>query len=263
MTQNNDISTNQTFTRAIVRRPAKSMAMGITSAVMGAPDFKRAEWQFALYVQALEGCGLVVTVLDPLQEFPDAHFVEDTAIVLPEVAVLCRPGASARRGEIEFMESALSPLRELVPIQAPGTLEGGDVLLVGTHCLIGLSDRTNEEGASQLGAVLSVHGYTWQTVPVDAGLHFKSSVNHVGDGTLLVSKGFACHPSLADFKQIIVTADEEYACNTLLLNDRLLMPNGFPDTRRKLEKLGRELFVLDTSEFRKMDGGLTCLSLRF
>ena len=263
MAKENGPLVNQEFSRAIVRKPGRSLGTGITTAELGAPDFDRAEWQFALYVQTLQDCGLTVTVLDPLEEFPDAHFVEDTAVVLPEVAILCRPGADSRRGETEHMESALSQFRDLGRIKEPGTLDGGDVLLIDTPCLIGLSDRTNEEGAAQLGALISNHGYTWQTIPVGAGLHFKSSVNHVGGGTLLVSEDFAGHEALARFEQIVVDRAEQYACNTLLLNNHLLMPGGFPDTHRQLEALGRTIFVLDTSEFRKMDGGLTCLSLRF
>ncbi|MBU8869268.1 MAG: hypothetical protein KOO60_00210 [Gemmatimonadales bacterium] len=259
----NDHIANTNFCQAIVRKPARSLGSGITTAEFGVPDFEKAEWQFAMYVQALEDCGLTVTVLDPLEEFPDAHFVEDTAVVLPDAAILCRPGAASRRGEAEHMAPVLSRQRELTRINEPGTLDGGDVLLVGTHCLIGLSDRTNKEGATQLGSLLSDHGYTWQTVPVGAGLHFKSSVNHVGNGTLLVSEEFAGNQALARFDQIVVDPAEQYACNTLLLNDRLLLPSGFPDTRRKLETLGLPIFILSTSEFRKMDGGLTCLSLRF
>ena len=135
--------------------------------------------------------------------------------------------------------------------------------MVGGHFFIGLSDRTNQSGAGQLGDAVAKFGCTWTTLPVAAGLHFKSSVNAVGADTLLTTRTFADHPALADFQRIVVSAQEEYAGNTLLVNDHLIMPAGFPDTRHKLQALGKPIIELDTSEFRKMDGGLTCLSLRF
>ena len=251
------------FTRAIVRCPGHNLGLGLTTANLGAPDHDLAERQFRRYVRALETCGLVVELLDPLPDFPDAHFVEDTAVVTRDVAVLARPGAIVRRGESVAMEPILAAHRPVRHIESPGTLDGGDVLLVGTHALIGISDRTNEAGAQQLGEILGEHGHTWQTVPVAAGLHFKSSVNLVDEKTLLLTAGFARDQALAGYAQIVVPDHESYACNVLLLNGRLLIPSGYAETRRRLERLGREIIELDTSEFRKMDGGLTCLSLRF
>jgi len=189
--------------------------------------------------------------------------VEDTAVVTRDVAVLARPGATVRRGESVAMEPILAAHRPVRHIESPGTLDGGDVLLVGTHALIGISDRTNEAGAQQLGEILGEHGHTWQTVPVAAGLHFKSSVNLVDEKTLLLTARFARDQALAGYARIVVPDHESYACNVLLLNGRLLIPSGYAETRRRLERLGREIIELDTSEFRKMDGGLTCLSLRF
>ena len=135
--------------------------------------------------------------------------------------------------------------------------------MIGNHFLIGVSDRTNAAGAEQLGALLAAHGHTWRAVPVGAGLHFKSSVNLVGSDTLLVTGDFADREELKDFRHIVVPPGEEYAANTLLVNGRLIMPAGYPATRNLLEPLGLPIIERDTSEFRKMDGGLTCLSLRF
>jgi dimethylargininase len=157
----------------------------------------------------------------------------------------------------------LKAFRPTVSIQPPGTLDGGDVLMMGTHFLIGLSDRTNAEGAGQLGRAVAEFGYTWTAIPVAAGLHFKSSVNAVDEDTLLTTADFAEHPALAGYRCIVISAEEAYAGNTLLVNGRLIMPAGFADTRSKLQGLGLPITELDTSEFRKMDGGLTCLSLRF
>ena len=252
-----------TFTHAIVRQPVANMAAGITTADLGVPEIARARQQFDAYVNALNGCGLAVTVLSPLDGHPDAHFVEDTAVVFPEAAVTTHPGAPSRQGEVDTIAAALSAFRETVAIRPPGTVDGGDVLMVGGHFFIGLSDRTNPDGAEQLCDILGGHGYTVTRVPVADGLHFKSSVNAVADDTLLTTQAFAGHPALANYRQIVVPSGEAYAANTLRVNDRLIMPAGFPETRRLLEALETPIVELDTSEFRKMDGGLTCLSLRF
>jgi dimethylargininase len=184
-------------------------------------------------------------------------------VVTSDVAVITRPGATSRQGEQHSIAKAMAAHLPLAHIESPGTLDGGDVLMIGTNFLIGISDRTNEEGARQLGAILESHGNTWQTVPVAAGLHFKSSVNLVGPNTLLVTGAFADREELAGYERIIVPVDEEYAGNSLLINGRLIMPGGYPKTRQMLEALSQPIMELDTSEFRRMDGGLTCLSLRF
>lgn len=251
------------FSHAITRLPGKEMAAGITTSTLGAPDYKKALIQFDAYVDTLSDCGVSVTVLDPLEGCPDAHFVEDTAVVTPNIAVITNPGAASRRGEVTSVETALEPFRKTVRVRSPGTIDGGDVLMIGHRLFIGLSDRTNEQGAMQLGDAVAGFGFTWTPVSVAAGLHFKSSVNAVGNDTLLTTRAFADHPALAGFRRIVISPQEEYAGNTLLVNDHLIMPAGFPDTRKKLQALGRPVIELDTSEFRKMDGGLTCLSLRF
>jgi dimethylargininase len=252
-----------TFTHAIARRPEKDMAAGITTAALGTPDYQKALDQFDAYVKALIDCDVSVTVLDPLMGHPDAHFVEDAAVVTPDIAVITNPGAASRKGEVPSIAAALQPFRKTVWVQPPGTIDGGDVLMIGHHFFIGLSDRTNEKGARQLGDAVAGFGYTWTLVPVAAGLHFKSSVNAVDDDTLLVTRTFADHPALAGFHRIVISPREEYAGNTLLVNGHLIMPAGFPDTRQKLQALDKPIIELDVSEFRKMDGGLTCLSLRF
>jgi len=254
---------SQSFTHALCRRPGPDLAGGITTSDLGKPDFALACDQFDKYVATLRECGLEVTVLDALESFPDAHFVEDTAVVTSDVAVITRPGAASRLGEQDSISKAMAAHLPLAHIEFPGTLDGGDVLMIGTHFLIGISDRTNDDGARQLGAILESHGNTWQAVPVAAGLHFKSSVNIVGPNTLLVTEVFSGREELAGYERIIVPPDEAYAGNTLLINGRLIMPAGYPQTRKMLETLSLPITELDTSEFRRMDGGLTCLSLRF
>ena len=135
--------------------------------------------------------------------------------------------------------------------------------MIGRHLLIGLSDRTNQSGALQLGEIVAGLGYTWETVSVAAGLHLKSSVNAVAEDTLLTTRAFADHSALAPYRRIVVPDREGYAGNTLWVNDHLIMPAGFPDTRHRLSAVGKPILEVDIGEYRKMDGGLTCLSLRF
>jgi dimethylargininase len=251
------------FTHAIVRIPAPNFADGITTVQGEQPSYSRMLEQHAAYVAALRACGLEVTSLALLEAYPDGHFVEDPAIVTPEVAVVTRPGADARRGEAAEIEPALRQFKSVVRIEAPGTLDGGDVLIVGKEVFIGLSERTNQEGADQLAALLAPYGYSSFTIPVGAGLHLKSSVNYVGKNFLLLTKSLADRPEFAHFERLVVEDEEEYACNTLWVNDTLLAPTGYPKTRALLAQVGLPIVELETSEVRKMDGGLTCMSLRF
>ena len=252
------------FTHAIARKPSKNFARGLTTTVSEKPaDYELMLKQHAAYLDALAAAGLELMVLDPLADFPDAHFVEDTAVVTAAVAVITNPGAASRRGEEESIAPVLSEFRKIERIRTPATLDGGDVLQAGNHFFIGHSERTNREGSEQLGRILENHGYTWTTVAVGAGLHFKSSVNYVGRNTLLVTGDFARSEHLKGYDLIVTEDAEAYAANTLLVNDHLLMPAGFPNTRSRLEPLGFKIIELEVSEVRKMDGGLTCMSLRF
>jgi dimethylargininase len=251
------------FTHAITRLPGSDFAQGLTTAGLGAPDTALMLQQHAAYVDALRSLGLAVTVLDPIPGYPDAYFPEDVAVLTPEVAVITRPGAPTRRGETNFIEAALPDDRPLVRIEPPGTLEGGDVLIVERQVFIGVSQRTNRSGADQLGQILAAYGYTYSPVPVPAGLHLKSSVSDVGSGTLLVSPALAACREFAGFNKLIVPPGEASAANTVLVNGTLLAPQGFPLTYRMLQTLDIPLIPLDVSEVQKMDGGLTCLSLRY
>jgi len=142
-------------------------------------------------------------------------------------------------------------------------VDGGDVLMVGNHFIIGLSERTNIEGAAQLTALLAGAGHTSETVPIASGLHLKSGVNYLGNATLLVTKPLAGYPAFSKYEKILIDADEAGAANTLWVNDTLLMPTGFPKAHARLSQLGMSIIELDVSEAQKMDGGLTCMSLRF
>jgi dimethylargininase len=250
------------FTHAIVRSPAESFAQGLTTAGLGVPDFARMRAQHEAYVDALRDAGLAVQVLEAAPRYPDAHFVEDAAVVTPEVAVITRPGAPSRRGEAALIEPVLAAHRPLARIEAPGTLEGGDVLQIGVRFFIGVTARTNEAGARQLEKILAAHGYRCALIPLTHTLHLKSDLNAVSAETVLVTSALAGHEALAKYERIVVEPDETYAANVVRVNDRLLMPSGFPRLRELLGARVAEVVELDMSESRKMDGGLTCLSLR-
>jgi dimethylargininase len=250
------------LTRTIIRRPGADFAAGITTAGLGAPDHARMLAQHAAYATTLRALGLAVDLLEPLPGFPDAYFVEDVAVIVPELAVIARPGAPSRREEAESMVPVLSLHREVVRLEQPATLDGGDVLVADRTVFVGLSARTNAEGAAQLARFLEPHGYRTRTIPVAAGLHLKSSVSFLGGETLLVTERFADAPELLGYRRIVVDAGDEAACNTLLVNGTLLAPAGFAGARRKLEEAGLPIVELDVSEARKMDGGLSCMSLR-
>lgn len=251
------------FTHAIARQPGANFDLGLTTADLGPPSYSLILNQHRAYIQALAELGLEVILLEDEPDYPDAYFVEDTAIVTPHVAVITRPGAPSRRGEEQKIEPLLRQFRPVVKIEAPGTLDGGDVMMAGNHFFIGSSLRTNLEGAAQLAEALKHYGHTAEVVPVDAGLHLKSSVNYLGDNRVLVTDALADYPGFAAYQRIILHPDEEYAANTLRVNDALLTPKGYPRTLEQLSHLGLRLIELDVSEVHKMDGGLTCMSLRF
>lgn len=252
------------ITIAVTRKPGKNFLSGISSFQFGKPDYQKALKQHDAYVETLRSeFGLTVLVMEPLEDYPDACFVEDTAVVFPEAAVLTRPGAESRRGEVDTLRAVLSEYRKIEEIEAPGTLDGGDVLMIDNHFYIGISDRTNPEGAESFGAIVEKYGKTWSAALVNRGLHLKSSVNYLGGQTIILSPDFENDDLFKAFDKIVVAENESYAANTLDINGRLLAPKGFPDTLKKLERLQKPVIELDVSEYRKMDGGLTCLSLRF
>jgi len=252
-----------TFTHAIARRPAMNAGDGLTSAGFGAPDPDRMLAQHRTYIGILESLDLQVTVLDADENFPDGCFVEDTAVVTPEVAVITRPGAASRRGEEAAIEPLLAAHRPIARIVAPGSVDGGDILVMGEQVLIGLSARTNEEGARQLTDILQACGMRCISLAAGDGLHLKSSINGIGDNRLLVTQEFSERAQLSGFERVVIPADESYAGNSLWVNGRVIMPAGFPATRELMDELDIEILEIQVSEFRKMDGGLTCLSIRF
>lgn len=252
------------FNHAIVRKPSRSLARGLTEANLGRPDYALALKQHALYVAALEGCGLQVEVLEALESCPDSVFVEDVAVLTPRCAVLTRPGAAPRSAEVVGMRSVVESLFSKVErIVTPGTLDGGDVMQIGNHCYIGLSGRTNQAGAQQLMTILDKHGLSGSVVPVQSVLHLKTGVTSFAPGCLLAIKEFTRLDLFSDFEVLEVAPEEPAAANILRINDRLLMSAGCPQTEKKLRERGEDVVTLDISEYAKLDGGLTCLSLRY
>jgi dimethylargininase len=256
-----------TFTRAIVRPPAETFADGLTTARLGPPDVPRALAQHAAYVAALEACGLAVTSLPPDDRFPDSTFVEDTAVLARGLAVLCRPGAPSRAGEVDAIRPTLEAFfPSPATIDAPGTVDGGDVCEAGDHVFIGVSERTNEEGARQLAALLSTRGLGTALVDVRGTpglLHLKSGIAWLGGKTLALTGPLAARPQFAGWKPLLVEPGEEYAANAVLVNGRVLLAAGFPRLESAVRTLGLPVVPLEMTEFRRLDGGLSCLSLRF
>jgi len=255
------------FHRAIVRPPTENFADGLTTVDLGVPDFAKALEQHAAYGAALERCGLMVTRLSPDPRYPDATFVEDTAILTPSGAILTRPGAPSRAGEVAAIEPALRCFFPGLPrIEGPGTVDGGDVCEAGEHFFIGISARTNAEGARQLARHLAAFGYTSAEVDireVPGILHLKSGLAAFSERLLAVIGPLAGHPAFRSYERLEVDPAESYAANGVRVNDTLLVASGFPKFAAEVRRLGLSTIELDMSEFQKMDGGLSCLSLRF
>jgi len=255
------------FTRALLKPPPPTFADGITSARDGAPDLDKALAQHQACVAALERCGLAVSVLPPDSAHPDSCFVEDTAIVTARGAIATRPGASARQGEVESVAAALRAwYPDLARIMPPGTVDGGDVCEADGHFLIGLSRRTNDEGARQLAAWLADLGYPSDTIDIRGNrrlLHLKSGLAYLGDGRMVRTSDLQAAEALAPYDQMVVPDVERYAANCVAVNDKVLIAADYPQFAAMLDRQGYATITLEMSEFRRMDGGLSCLSLRF
>ena len=255
------------FTRAIVRPPSSNFADGLTSVALGRPDYALALEQHARYCEALARCGLEIRPLAADPAHPDATFVEDTAVLSARCNVLTRPGAPSRAGEVAAIRAALAAAA-LKPqtIDAPGTLDGGDICEHGDHFFVGVSHRTNWDGAAQLAAYLTKAGYESSCIDIRAVpgiLHLKSGIASLDDERIVAIDALREHPALKGRDIVCVSQGDEYAANCVRVNDHVLVPAGFPRMHDALDALGYSLIPLDMSEFQKMDGGLSCLSLRF
>lgn len=255
------------FKNCIVRKPCKALVNGITSGLYpGIPDFELAKKQHAHYIECLKQCGVEVEVLEPLEEYPDSVFVEDPAVVTRSCAIIANPGAASRNGEKHEILPAIKKFYDdehIHFIQDPGHLDGGDVMMVGDHFYVGLSARTNEEGIRQFGEILGKYGMTCSQVPLHEVLHLKTGVNYIENNNMLVSGEFVTKPEFEKYNKILIPEGEEYAANCIWINGKVIVPEGYPGVAKLVEEAGYEVILCDTSEYRKLDGGLSCMSLRF
>ena len=255
------------FHNVIVRKPSKTLMEGITSAPeLGKPDYELAVKQHDAYIAALKKCGVEVTELEPLEEFPDSCFVEDAAVVTRKCAIITNPGAASRNKEPEYIVDTIRKFYaddQIEYIKAPGTLEGGDVMMVGDHFYVGRSARTNEEGIRQFIEILEKYGLTGSEVTLKEVLHLKTGVNYLENNTFLVSGEFVDKDEFKDAKKIVIPEDEAYAANCIWVNGTVIVPERYPKVAAAVKSAGYKVITTDTSEYRKIDGGLSCLSLRF
>jgi len=255
------------FCRAIVRPPSANFADGLTSVELGLQDHQLALSQHSAYCTALEQCGLELVRLEADERYPDSTFVEDTAVLTERGAILARPGALSRTGEVFEVREALTRFYStLSSIHYPGTLDGGDVCDAGNHFFIGISERTNEAGAQQLSELLASWDYTSSFVDIRSAkgiLHLKSGLAFLGDDRLVIIDELSRREEFRGYDLVHVEPGEEYAANCVRVNDYALVAASHPEMGRTLRELGYQTIALEMTEFRKMEGGLSCLSLRF
>ncbi|MEO8259179.1 MAG: dimethylargininase [Acidobacteriota bacterium] len=224
-------------------------------------DVDLARRQHDAYEQRLIEAGYPVTRLPAGADLPDSVFIEDIAVVFDELAIVTRPGAAARRAETAAVAAALRPLRPLHSIEAPGTIDGGDVLIVGRSVFVGESGRTNDAAITQMRALLAPHGYTVTGVAVRGCLHLKSAVTAIADDTLLINRDWAPAAPFQAFRLLDVDAAEPMGANALRLHDRVVYPLTFPRTRAGMEQHGIRVVGVDVGEIAKAEGAVTCCSL--
>jgi dimethylargininase len=248
--------------QAIVRPPGQSFARALSGQVPRPTiDVALAQDQHAAYCSALRATGLDLIELPPDEEHPDACFVQDTAVVLGDVAILSRFGVESRQGEQDAVRRVLRGRKRLKAIRPPAMLEGGDVLAIGLTVLVGLSARTDRAGFSQLRDLLEPEGAYVQAVAVPDSLHLMSDCSYLGRNVLLATGPLARLPAFAGLDLIQVPPEEGYAANALSVGEHVLLPEGYPQTTAQVRERGFQVMQLALSEFAKADGGVTCLSL--
>jgi len=253
------------FTHAITRRPAASITDGLRAVDTGTPDLTTMQAHHAAYIAALRATGATVVELPALEQYPDSVFVEDTALCLPQGAIVMRPGAPTRLGEAAEMAPHLQALYTAVEwIRGPGTIEGGDILVTGREILVGQSARTDAAGIDELRAIVTRWGHSLREVHTPPGvLHFKTDCSLLDADTILSTERLSASGCFDGYTVIHTAEGEEAAANTIRFNDVVLMPAGFPATRDRIEAAGFTVVEIGNSECAKLDGGMSCLSLRF
>ncbi|MBD3665620.1 dimethylarginine dimethylaminohydrolase family protein [Sulfitobacter aestuariivivens] len=259
------MSRSFSFTHAICRAPSPSIVDGLRAVDTGAPDLDLFRAHHAAYVDALRDTGANVTVLPALDAFPDSVFVEDAALCLTEGAIVMRPGAPSRRGEAAAMRPTLETFYDDVrEIDGPGFIEGGDILVTESEILVGTSARTDAAGVDALRALVADWDYRVREVqtPPDV-LHFKTDCSLLDADTILCTRRLAASGCFDGYRQIHTADGEEAAANAIRFNQHVLLPKGFPRTAETLGKAGYDIRQIGNSEAAKLDGGMSCLSLRF
>ncbi len=253
------------FSRAITRQPSSAIVDGLRAVDTGTPDLDQMLKDHASYVEALKSTGAEVVVLPALEDFPDAVFVEDTALCLPQGAVLMRPGAATRMGEVAHMAPTLSKFYDTIrEISGPGHVEGGDILVTSREILVGRSDRTDAEGVEELRRLVADWGHSVREVFTPGGvLHFKTDCSLLDGQTILSTKRLEASGCFEGYRVLNTAEGEEAAANTIRFNNLVLMPAGFPKTAEVLDRAGYEVVQINNTECAKIDGGMSCLSLRF
>jgi len=253
------------FTHAIVRQPAPSATQGLRAIDSGQPDITRMRADHAAYVAALRAAGGTVIELPALDAYPDAQFVEDTALCLRQGAVVMRPGAPSRLGEAAEMAPTLARFYdEILTIQGPGTIEAGDILTTETEILVGGSARTDAAGMDELRGLVARWGYKVRVLQTPPGvLHFKTDCSLLDGETILATPRLAAAGGFADYRVILTAEGEEAAANSIRFNDAVIVPAGFGATAERLDKAGYKVVAVGNTECAKIDGGMSCLSLRF
>lgn len=252
------------FNHAIVRKPCRNMVNGLTAANLGKPHYDLACEQHQNYIDALKSCGLKVDVLEADEDYPDSTFIEDVALLTPHCVIITIPGANSRKGEVDgVIETIEKHFDNIEFIQEPGTVEPGDIMMVGDHYYIGISERTNLEGARQMREILEKYQLKTTNVELKEMLHLKTGLAYLEHNNLVATGEFLFNKTFDAFNLIGVEDQESYAANCIWVNDKVIVPKGYPNTKKKIEQLGYQSIEVDVSEFRKLDGGLSCLSLRF
>ncbi|WP_170771697.1 arginine deiminase family protein [Ruegeria lacuscaerulensis] len=252
------------FSRAITRRPASTIANGLRAEDVGDPDLDGMLAAHQAYVATLKSTGAEVIELGPLDTFPDAQFVEDTALCLPQGVVLMRPGAPSRMGEVAEMAPTLHDCYDTVrAIEGPGHIEGGDIIVTGREILVGRSDRTDAEGVAELARITSDWGHKLREVFTPKGvLHFKTDCSLMDAETILSTHRLDASGCFDGYRVLHVAEGEEAAANAIRFNNLVLMAAGFPRTADMLDRAGYEVVEIDNTDCAKLDGGMSCLSLR-
>lgn len=226
-------------------------------------NYERARAQHKQYEDALHTLGLDVISLDAEPKLPDSVFVEDVALVLDECAIMLNPGASSRRPEVASVEKAVTPYREIFRIQAPGTVDGGDILTVGKTVYVGITSRSTEDAIEQMKVILEPRGYQVRAVRVTGCLHLKSAVTQVNEDTLLINPEWASKEDFHGMRFIEIDPSEPYAANAVLVDSTIIYPSSFPKTQAKLQAAGIRMIIVDADELAKAEGAVTCCSLIF